>query len=82
MGLGPLVKMLFRGSQFKSLEGIAIGGSAGLRRIFTLLNSPTASEIEMGLTSIPQAFHIASVNIKTQVNLKLHNNSAEILSRL
>lgn len=65
VGVASLVEVLFRGSQFKSIEGISLGGTLKLRRIFSLLNPPSD---EIGLAAIPRAFHISSVNIKTQVS--------------
>lgn len=64
MGVASLVEVLFRGAKFKSLEGISLGGSCRLRRIFTLQATPTSSEEGI---SIPHAFHITSVVIKMQV---------------
>ncbi len=66
MGVASLVELLFRGSKYKALEGISLGGSLKLRRIFTLLSSPTDIEKEVGLAAIPRAFLLSSVNIKTQ----------------
>lgn len=65
VGVASLVELLFRGSQFKTLEGISVGGTCRLRRIFTLQTTP---EEECSLTAIPKAFHISSVVIETQAS--------------
>ena len=65
VGVASLVEVLFRGSQYKSTEGISLGGTLKLRRIFSLLNSPSD---EIGLSALPRAFHISSVNITMQAS--------------
>ena len=62
--VGSLVDSLFKGSSFKSLEGVALGGSCRLRRIFTLKTTPTSSDV----MKIP-AFLMNSVLLRTKVNL-------------
>ena len=63
IGVSDLVKGLFKGVTYKSLEGIALGGSCRLRRIFTLKATPTGLDV----LEIPQAYHVSSSSLHTIV---------------
>ena len=70
LDLGSYVAGLFRGHTYKSLEGVSIGGSCLLRRIFTLHDLPadTVSGEGQGVEPIPKGYHMASgVVLHTQV---------------
>ena len=68
---------LFKGQVFKSLEGISIGGSCMLRRVFTLKSPPPDTIVEQAYTTdasaleeIPRACQMPSgvAAAETQVN--------------
>ena len=65
---------VFRGQEFRSLEGIAVGGSCWLRRIFTLKAPPSdtvnPSQSGEGVEGIPKACQMppGSVAVETQVS--------------
>ena len=72
LDLSSLVSGLFKGQTFKSLEGISIGGSCMLRRLFTLRSCPQAtlgSREEGATEGIPRACQMpgGSVAVETQV---------------
>lgn len=64
--VAALVELLFKGSRFKSLEGISLGGSCRLRRIFTLQISPKSPE-ETYFAAIPRSFHLSSLEFMSQI---------------
>lgn len=73
LDLGSLVRGPFHGQQFRSLEGIALGGSCTLRRIFTMRAPPPhtveGEEEGEGVEPIPKACQMpgGAVAIETQV---------------
>ena len=71
-----LVTGLFKGQSFKSLEGVCIGGSCSLRRVFTLQSPPPDTTDHTHLDDvttdeIPQSCQLRSstISIQTQVIL-------------
>lgn len=75
--IGSFVSGLFKGQVFKSLEGISIGGSCMLRRVFTLRSPPPDTTVEQmyttdvsALEEIPRACQMPSgvAAVETQVN--------------
>ena len=72
---------LFKGQLFKSLEGMVIGGSCLIRRVFTLKSPPPDTTVEPAVTDglpfeeIPQVYQMPTggLTIQTQVDfLSLH----------
>ena len=72
--LDSLVSGLFKGQLFKSLEGVIIGGSCLIRRVFTLKSPPPDTTVESAVTDgppfdeIPQVYQmLTGVTVQTQV---------------
>ncbi len=73
--LGSLVSGLFKAQSYKSLEGVSIGGSCIIRRVFTLKSSPpdtTGTEVSPPFEEIPRAYQMPTSVATAQTQVHVH----------
>lgn len=73
--LGSLVSGLFKAQSYKSLEGVSIGGSCIIRRVFTLKSSPpdtTGTELSPPFEEIPRAYQMPTSVATAQTQVHVH----------